>query len=82
MVEIVDVSNRFGADDRVLANETADCLRKWLEMAERGEIVSVALVGEMTNGDAITGHSAAATRFQTIGALSALHGQLVSMVNE
>lgn len=78
---VIDISHRHGEDDRILSNDTADCLRKWLAMAESGEIVSVAIAGEMTNGDAITGHTAAAKRYQVIGAMEALKADLIRLAN-
>ena len=75
---IISIANRYGEDDKILAKETAECLRKWLAMAEAGEIVSVAIAGEMVNGDAVTGHTAAAKRYQVIGALVALQADLTS----
>ena len=82
MSDIVSIAHRFGEDEKVLANETADCLRQWLAMAEDGEIVSVAIAGEMTNGNAITGHSSAAKRYQVIGAMSALQAELIVKASE
>lgn len=78
MSHLVDISNRYGHEDKVLSSETADCLRKWLKMAEAGEIISVAIAGEMKNGDAITGHTTAAKRYQVIGAMAALQANLIA----
>ena len=78
--DIVSIAHRFGQDDKILSDETADCLRKWLAMAEAGEIVSVAIAGEATNGDAVTGHSHAAKRYQVIGAISVLQAGLINKV--
>jgi hypothetical protein len=78
MSDIISIAHRHGEDDRILAKETADCLRKWLELAESGELISVALAGEMTNGDVCTGFSAAARRYQVIGGLETVKQQIVS----
>lgn len=79
MSDIISIAHRHGEDDRILAQETAECLRKWLELAEAGELVSVALAGEMVNGDICTGFSAAAKRYQVIGGLETVKQQIVSM---
>lgn len=76
---IISIADRYGADDKILAEETAECLRKWLELAEAGELISVALAGEMTNGDVCTGFSAAAKRYQVIGGLETVKQQIVSL---
>ena len=79
MTNLISIAHRHGEDDRVLSDDTAAALRAWLEMAERGELISVALAGEMKNGDVCTGYSAAARRYQVIGGLETVKAQLVAM---
>lgn len=78
MSDIVSIAHRHGEDDRILAEETALVLRTWLDMAEAGELVGVALSGEMTNGDICTGYSAGARRYQVIGGLETVKQELVA----
>lgn len=81
-MNVISIAGRVDEDDRVLSNEAAECLRKWLEMAERGEIVSVALVGELKRpGTVATGHSHAATQYCVIGGLAALQAHLIALTD-
>ena len=77
-MNLVDISSRHGEDDQILSEETAVCLRQWLELAESGQIVSMAIVGEQVNGDMMTGHSAMACRYQVIGAMESLKRDLLN----
>lgn len=68
MSNILSIAHRHGENDRTLSDDAAVVLRKWLAMAEAGEIISVGLVGEAVNGDPMHGHSLAAKRMQVIAA--------------
>ena len=80
-MKIVDISERYGHDDKVLSGDTANCLRKWLELAESGQIVSVAIVGEMKDGDMVTGHTRSACQYQVVGAMDALKLNLLDVLH-
>lgn len=77
-MKVVSISDKLGEDDRVLAEDAATALRTWLAMAEGGEIISVAIAGEMRCGNVATGHSAAAQRYCVIGALDTLKQEIIA----
>ena len=79
--KIVNLSDVISGDDKILSDETADCLRKWLKMAEDGELISVAMVGEHTAGEIVCGHSAAARGPKIIGGLELLKTDIIDKTN-
>lgn len=80
--DIISIAHRYGEDDRILAEETATCLRQWLEMAEAGELISVAIAGELANGGVCTGHTAGTRRYCVLGALNVVQAELVKINTE
>ena len=78
MSDVIELVSKREADDRFLSDDVAVCLRKWLAMAENGELVGLVLVGETKAGDAICGKTAASMTYQTVGVLAAMKAELIS----
>jgi len=82
MSNIHSITSHIGKTEAGLCADVVQFLETWLEKAKAGEIIAATVIAETIDGRPMTGYTASAPSFQTIGVLEVVKIEMLDAMAE